>query len=189
MNTKLLFSAALSVLLLAQTASSAQAFGFGNFKERWNIVKENITERHEFRKENRDERKEDKQADRMERREKVTGNIADRVEKRFAAHEERLNKWLTKAQEYSDKLKAKGKNVTAAEAAIATAKADLATAKTLGATAVTQLRAIEPAAWSEQKPEVKAAKEAVQKAQVAYAQVAKDFKAIVQALRTANQAQ
>ncbi|HCC84303.1 MAG TPA: hypothetical protein DEP87_01330 [Candidatus Pacebacteria bacterium] len=171
MTHKLLTAAAFGTVLLLQTSSLAQASIFSDAKEKF---LENQAERQE----NREER-------RGERRDNILENIADRVEKRFAKHEEKLNAWISRAETHAAKLKEKGKTVTEAEAAIATAKTDLATAKALGADAVAQLRAVEPADWSEQKTAAQAAKEAVKKAQTAFGQVLKDLKTVVAALKTA----
>ncbi len=143
------------------------------------VRKENVMER----KDDREEKREDRQENRGENRDERLERIAKRVEARFANHAAWLSKWLERAQTRSEALKTKGKDTTAVNTAIATAKTDLEKAKTLGATAVAALKAVEPAAWSEQKPDAKAAREAVTTAQKAFAQVLKDLNQVVVELR------
>ena len=128
-----------------------------------------------------------RQENRQVRRDQVLERIAGRVEERFTRHAQRLQAWIDRASQHLDKLSAKGKDVTQARQALETARTSLANAIALGEAAVAQLRAVEPAVWSEQKPAALAAREAVKKAQVAFAQVIKDMKLTLQAMRKANQ--
>lgn len=140
-------------------------------------------DRVEARKEVMIENAENRQEFRQERRDTVLENIASRVETRFARHEERLQNWIDRATAHSDKMAAAGKDNSDVVTALATAKASLASASQLGDDAVAKLRAVTPEAWAEQKADALAAKEAVRKAQVAYAQVVKDMKQVVVELK------
>ncbi len=175
------------------TTTERKKFGEGLIKQKFAQIKEiflynkqerkeNKEERKDDRKENREERKEDRQENREERLE----NVADRVEKRFAMHEEKLGAWIARAEKHVSELKAKGKDTTTAEKAIATAKTSLANAVTLGKESVVKLRAITPEAWKAQKTEVKAAREAAYKAQRAFTEVLKDIRQILVELKKLN---
>ena len=177
-----------SLLSLAAPAQAEMKLGEARaeFKEKVQeakeVRKENVMERKEVREERRDDRQEERGENRDERLER----IANRVAARFANHTAWLTKWLERAVTRSEALKTKGKDTAAVNAAIATAKSDLEKAKALGVSAVAALKAVEPAAWSEQKPEAKAAREAVTQAQKAFAQVLKDLSVIVAELRKIN---
>jgi tRNA U34 5-carboxymethylaminomethyl modifying enzyme MnmG/GidA len=140
------------------------------------------TTRMELRKDIREERQDARQEIRTDR----IKIIADRVESRFNRHTQRLQNLINRSKTRADKLKAEGKDVTAATTAITTAQSDLDKATQLGKDAVAKLRAITPANWDAQKPEVAAAKEAVRTAQQAYVQVLKDLRGVVGALASAH---
>jgi hypothetical protein len=142
-------------------------------------------ERMEARKDVMIQNAENRQEVRQERRDTVLENIANRVENRFTMHEERLQNWIDRATAHAEKMEAKGKDTTAVTTALETAKTSLVNATKLGDEAVAKLRAVTPEAWAEQKADALAAKEAVRKAQVAYAQVVKDMQKALQALKAA----
>lgn len=169
MNTKNIMGAALSVCLLAGSASVSFA----------QTPSPSPTSRAQVRKEAQQEARE-------ERRDQTLERIANRVEARFANHKLRLQNWIDRASARITKMEAKGKNVTEAKKALETAKTSLATAVTLGNDAVAKLRAVTPESWTQQKADAKAAREAVAKAQVAFAQVVKDFHQTILELKKAN---
>jgi hypothetical protein len=141
-------------------------------------------DRMEARKDVMIQNAENRQEMRQERRDTVLENIANRVENRFTMHEERLQNWIDRATAHSEKMAANGKDTTKITTAIDAATTSLVNATKLGDDAVAKLRAVTPEAWAEQKADALAAKEAVKKAQVAYAQVIKDMQKVVQALKT-----
>jgi hypothetical protein len=122
----------------------------------------------------------------QERRDQVLENIASRVELRFTRHEERLQNWIDRATKHVTTMEGNGKNMTNAKKALETAKTSLATATKLGDDAVVKLRAVTPENWSAQKTDAMAAREAVKKAQVAYAQVVKDMQQALRELKNAK---
>jgi hypothetical protein len=155
--TALVFAVTSPTLVFAQTPSPT--------------LRERVETRIETRQENR-----------QELRDARAQRIAERVEKRFALHDAHITAWIARAESRVAKMKENGKDTTAAEKGLTAAKASFANAQKLGTDAVAQLKAIEAQPWDEQKPDVKAAKEAVRKAQVAYAQVVKDMQKVIQAL-------
>lgn len=163
MNKKIFTGALLSVAMLSQAVTVSLA------------VSPSPTTRAQERQENREEH-----------RVSVLEKIATRVEARFKMHKERLQSWIDRASDRISKLKAKGKDTTNAEKALETAKTSLATASTLGDQAVAMLRAVKVEDWTSQKADAKAAREAVMKAQVAYAHVILDFRTELLALKTAS---
>jgi hypothetical protein len=158
MKKNILSGAALSALIFAQSTTGALALTT-------TASPTTMEQRIELRQENR-----------QERRDQILENIANRVEERFTRHEERLQNWITRADKHIATLEAKGKDVTNAKKALETAKASLTTASQLGDAAVTALRAVTPENWTAQKADAIAARAAVKKAQVAYAQVIQDMK-------------
>jgi transcriptional regulator of heat shock response len=177
MQKKLLMGAALSALLLTQAPVAHALTGTEAAKMR----QENRQERQEVRQENQEARQEVRQ----ERRDTRLENIANRVEQRFANHKKQLENWITRATSRIATMESKGKNVTAAKASLETVKTSLATASALGDDAVAKLRAVQPEAWSAQKADAVAAREAVKKAQVAYAQVVKNMQLTIKEMRVA----
>ncbi|MBP9700459.1 hypothetical protein KBD71_04235 [Candidatus Woesebacteria bacterium] len=141
--------------------------------------KEATKERIELRKENSEERQEL----RLESREQFLERVANRVERRFSLHVKRLENWIERASKRIATLSSEGKNTTAAQAALDKAKQSLATAKTLGTQAVALLRAVSVESWDAQKADATAARAAVTKAQVAFAQVVKDMQATIKELK------
>lgn len=140
-------------------------------------------ENREQRKEEREEKRTERIEERQEKRAANIQEIAGRVEKRFAKHEERLQNWVDRVTKHISDKKAKGVDVSAAEKALETAKTSFATAKTLGATAVTKLKSVSTTNWEDQKTDAIAARDAVKKAQVAYAQVVKDMRLVLVELK------
>lgn len=187
---KQLFVVAVLVGALALAAPAQAEMKLGEaraeFKEKVQEAKEERKENVMERKENREERRNERQEQRGENRDERLERIANRVEARFANHASWLTKWLERAQSRSEVLKAKGKDTAGVNTAIATAKTNLEKAKSLGSASVAALRAVEAEAWSEQKPDAKAARTAVTEAQKAFAQVLKDLQTIVAELRKIN---
>ncbi len=122
---------------------------------------ERVTAREEKKEEIKQE-KEERVANRETKRSDVAGKHADRLEEHFANYYTRLNMIMGKIQTRIDATTTK--DTTAAKAKLAEAKAKLAEAKTLGASAVAQFRAIDPAKWSEQKAKAEAARDTANKA-------------------------
>lgn len=163
-------------------SSSASPSVRPRFENRRNAVEEKqeeAKERQESRKENREERQEQ----RLETRDEFLKRVADRVERRFKSHEQRLENWIGRATKRLTTLSAEGKNTTAAKAALDKTKLSLANATTLGEQAVTLLRSVSAESWDAQKTEALAARAAVNKAQVAFAQVVKDMQATLKELK------
>lgn len=144
-------------------------------EERMEATKERI----ELRKENMEERQEL----RVETREQFLERVANRVERRFALHAKRLENWIERATKRLATLSSAGKNTTAAQAALDKTKRSLSNATTLGTQAVALLRAVSAENWDAQKADAKAARDAVSKAQVAFAQVVKDMQATIKELK------
>lgn len=164
MKKTLLAGAALSAIALSQSVDVVVAL------DRVEVMQENAANRQELR---------------QERRDTILENIANRVEERFTRHEERLQNWIERATKHIDDREAKGKDMTAAKAALENAKISLATSTQLGADAVAKLRAVTPEDWTAQKADAVAAREAVKKAQIAYAQVVKDMYTTLAAIKKA----
>lgn len=139
--------------------------------ERVEVMKANAENRQEFR---------------QERRASILEQIAQRVDARFTRHEERLQNWLDKVSQHIAKRESDGRDMSAAKTALDTAKSSLSTATQLGDDAVAKLTAVTPDSWENQKPEAIAAREAVKKAQLAYAQVVKDMRAILVVVKKAE---
>lgn len=163
--------------------SSAQASLFEEKQENREEWEQKQTERKEERQENRQDRQENQQ----ERRDEITQNIADRVEERFSRHEKRLANWIERVKKHISKKEENGKDMADAQKAVVTAQASLDSAVKLGKEAVTLLQAITPEKWSEQKEDAQKAREAVKKAQVAFAQVIKDMKAVLSELKKGDE--
>jgi hypothetical protein len=119
------------------------------------------------RVEMRKEIREEVQTTRQEIRTDRIHIVAERVESRFNRHTIRLQSLINRSKTRAEKVKAEGKNVDAAMATITTAQTDLDKATQMGKDAVAKLKAITPANWEAQKPEVAEAKAAVRAAQQA----------------------
>jgi hypothetical protein len=139
---------------------------------------ENVTRRRPERAVQIQEIRQDRQEDREERREQVqelrssvAENHANRLERRFKFYFDRLSGIINRFQTRLDTLKASGKDVVATQSKLDTAKSKLAEAKTKGESAVSAFRTIDPAKFSEQKEEAKAARDLAEAARGLFKEV------------------
>ncbi|MEP7167318.1 MAG: hypothetical protein ABI758_05035 [Candidatus Woesebacteria bacterium] len=96
---------------------------------------------------------------------------AKRLETHFNWYTERLGNIADRIQTRIDKEKTEGKNVTSAQTALDQAKTQLTVAISDGQKAVDLFAAITVSTWDVQKPEVKTAIDAAQKARSEFAHV------------------
>lgn len=97
-----------------------------------------------------------------EKRSQIASNHADRLEKRFNAYYARLASIILRFEQRLALLKSDGKSVASVETDLSNSKAKLEEAKFKGTEAVAAFRAIDPTKFSEQKAELKAARDAAE---------------------------
>jgi hypothetical protein len=90
--------------------------------------------------------------------------LATHLERRFGFYARRLTNIADRIQSRIDKVKATGKDTTAAQAKLDSARQALTQATTDGQAAIAALRAITPAPWAQQKDAFMAAKDLAKKA-------------------------
>jgi len=168
MNKQILVGAALSLAVFTQSVGSVLAITPGQMPP--------AAQR----------RQEVGQARMQEKVTSVVARIAGRVEERFNNHEARLQDWIDRASSRMTEMEAKGKDMSNAKKALDTAKTSLNAASQLGDEAVAKLKVVTAENWTGQKSDAQAAREAVRKAQVAYAQVVKDVQLVLKEMKNAQ---
>ena len=121
---------------------------------------------------------------RQENRNKVAENHASRLERRFGFYYDRLSKIIVRFESRLVILDSAGKNTTDAKAKLALAKTKLEAAKVAGENAISQFRAITPAKFSEQKTEVKAARDLAKSARALFKDAHALLKDALKSLKT-----
>lgn len=122
--------------------------------------------------------------ERQELRSKVAENHANRLERRFKFYFDRMTGIATRFQARLDTLKAAGKDVSAVQSKLDLATAKLSEAKTSGEAAVAAFRAIDPAKFSEQKEEARAARDLAQATRALFKEVHTLFKDALKSLKS-----
>ncbi len=125
--------------------------------------------------------------DRQEFRSKVAENHANRLERRFKFYFDRLSGIIARFQTRLDTLKTNGKDVAATQTKLDGAKSKLAEAKVKGEAAVAAFRAIDPAKFSEQKTEAKAARDLADSARGLFKEVHALLKVALKSLKAISQ--
>lgn len=124
--------------------------------------------------------------DRQEFRSNVAENHANRLERRFKFYFDRLTGIITRFQTRLDTLKTSGKDVTTVQTKLDSSKTKLSEAKTKGETAVLAFRAIDPAKFSEQKSEAKAARDLAEEARTLFKEAHSLLKDALKSLKAIN---
>lgn len=109
--------------------------------------------------------------ERQEFRSKVAENHAGRLERRFKFYFDRLTNIISRFKQRLDTLNPNDPSVATIETKLANATSKLAEAKTKGELSVTTFRAIDPAKFSEQITEAKAARDLAESARALFKEV------------------
>lgn len=121
--------------------------------------------------------------ERQEFRSQVAENHANRLERRFKFYFDRMTSIIARFQARLDTLKTAGKDVSAIQTKLDGVKAKLAEAKTKGESAVSAFRSIDPSKLSEQKLEIKAARDLAEAARALFKEVHALLKDVLKSLK------